>query len=338
MEFKSYMGRAAWKASDFEGSEWVHTLTPEQREELSQAARQLPKDEDQWLKLKPEGLELPSTRSDLDALNTELEEGCGFALLRGIDLPPTDLDHAYRVNWVLAHALGNVIAQNANGEVIGAVQKVVDADDNGIDTRGYVSNAELRFHCDGGDVASLLCVRQAPDGGFNSLSSMVSIHNTMVRECPKHLETLYRGLPMFMRPEGELESSQLPRRPLFYPQPGSVLAWANLRLMELPYEAAGKPMPKGEREALDAFEAIAEREENKLTFKLQPGDLLLVHNFTCMHKRSSFIDDPNPDKARLMLRLWYTMSGSRVEAIQPEAERAGYFTQNPYVIRHHELQ
>lgn len=336
MKFTSYPGPAAWKASDFEDKQWIHTLSTKQREELSEAARKLPEDEADWLKLRSEDLDIPLLRPELDALRPELEDGPGFALLRGIDLPPTDLDHAYRVNWVLALGLGDVIAQNVNGEVIGAVTQLVEANDNGLDTRGYVSNAELRFHCDGGDVASLLCVRQAPEGGSNALSSMISVHNAMAEECPQHLETLYRGLPMYMRKEGDMKGNELPRRPLFYPQAESLLAWANLRLMELPYEAANTAMPDTEREALDAFEEIAERDENKLTFKLEPGDLLLTHNFTCLHKRSGFTDDPDPDKSRLMLRLWYNITGGRVEAMQARKERRGYFTRNPYVIRHRE--
>ncbi len=104
--------------------------------------------------------------------------------------------------------------------------------------------------------------------------------------------------------------------------------------MELPYESAGKPMPAEARAALDALEEIAERPEHKLTFRLRPGDMLLVHNYICMHKRSHFVDDPEPDKSRLMLRLWYNVPGGRVEAIQRPEQRGGYFTQSPYVIRH----
>lgn len=333
MEFETYAGPAAWTASDFEGTGWIHTLSADQRDEITRAAKKLPEDESDWLTLRGEDIDLPLLRPEMDRLREELETGCGFALVRGIDLPPTDVDYAYGVNWLLALGLGDVIAQNANGEVIGAVTQVVEAGDNGLDTRGYVSNADLRFHCDGGDVASLLCVRQAPEGGSNSLSSMISVHNTMVQECPQHLETLYRGLPMYMRKEGAMQGSELPRRPLFYPQADSLLAWANLRLMELPYEASGTSMPDPEREALDAFEEIAERDHHKLTFKLEPGDLLLTHNFTCLHKRSGFINHPDPNKSRLMLRLWYNIAGGRVEAIQPAQERRGYFTQNPYVIR-----
>ena len=131
-----------------------------------------------------------------------------------------------------------------------------------------------------------------------------------------------------------MDSKELPRQPLFFPREDHVLAWVNLRLMELPYESSGKPMPADERAALDALEEIAERPEYKLTFKLQPGDMLLTHNYVCMHKRSNFVDDPDPARNRLMLRLWYNMQGSRVEAIQPAAQRRGYFTQAPYVIRH----
>jgi hypothetical protein len=333
---KQFEGPSAWRSEQYAGTGWIDELTSGQKQELDAAARALPVDESQWLTMNRADLDLPTLGPRLDQVTEELEAGRGFAVLRGIDLPPTALDYAYRVNWVLAVALGNVIAQNANGEVIGAVQAVVDAEDNGLDTRGYVSNADLRFHCDGGDVVTLLCVRQAPEGGFSSLVSMHSIHNAMARECPQHLETLYRGLHVFMRKEGDLESAVIPRQPLFFDGGDHLLAWINLRLMELPFESADKPMPPAERAALDALEEIAERPEYKLTFKLQPGDMLLTHNYVCMHKRTHFTDDPDPDKSRLMLRLWYNVAGSRVEAIQPPEQRGGYFTQAPYAIRHRE--
>ena len=92
-------------------------------------------------------------------------------------------------------------------------------------------------------------------------------------------------------------------------------------------------MPLEQRAALDALEEIAERAEYKLTFKLQPGDMLLVHNFVCMHKRSRFEDHPDPEKSRLMLRLWYNIPGGRVESVQQPEQRRGYFTDAPFVIR-----
>ena len=239
-EYNNFPGPSDWRAEDFAAGDWIDDLTAEQVRELHNAAASLPEDDTKWLELTRDELHLPSLLTRLDGINRELETGRGFALIRGVPLTPGDVDSAYRVNWVLALALGDVIAQNANGEVIGQVQAVVDADDNGLNTRGYVSNAELRFHCDGGDIASLLCVRQAPEGGGNTLVSMVAIHNAMVRECPQHLATLYRGLPLFMRSEGDQASAELPRRPLFFDRGDHLLAFINLRLMELPYESAGQ--------------------------------------------------------------------------------------------------
>ena len=328
-----YTTDAAWTSIDLADKRWIYVLESDELRELYRAAKSLPDNESAWLDLTRDDFDLPKLNPVFDRANEELERGRGVCLIRGIELRG-DRDFAYRVNWVLALGLGSVIAQNANGEVIGAVEAVVQATDNGADTRGYVSNAELRFHCDGGDVASLLCVRQAPEGGLSSLVSMVSIHNTMLKECPHHLEVLYQGLKIFMRAEKGLESaiSEKPL-PIFMPQDDGLLAFINLRLMELVYEAQNEDMPADKRAALDAFEEIAERSEYKFSFKLEPGDLLLTHNFTCMHKRSSFVDDPDLEKSRLMLRLWYNIPGGRVEAIQPPDKRAGYFTQAPYVIR-----
>ena len=338
--FRRFGGNSAWTAEDFPDQSWITNFSRLQLLELTRAAGELPADENRWLALSRAALDVPTLGPLLDSVTAELDSGRGFALLRGIDLPESGVDGheqeawAYRINWILALALGDVIAQNARGEVIGAVQALVDANDNGVDTRGYVSNADLRFHCDGGDVASLLCVRQAPEGGHNSLVSMHAIHDAMAHECPEHLATLYRGLPMYMRAEAGLESASLPRQPWFFDRGDHLLAWVNLRLMELPYESTGTSMPKAEREALDALEEIAEREKNKLTFKLQPGDMLLTHNHVCMHKRSGFVDVPDPARARLMLRLWYNIPGGRGEAIKLPEERKGYFVDAPYVIRH----
>jgi len=131
-----------------------------------------------------------------------------------------------------------------------------------------------------------------------------------------------------------MDSSISPLIPIFMPKNDHLLCFINLRLMELPYETQGKPMPQEKRAAFDAIEEIAERPEYKLQFKLQPGDMLLVHNYTCMHKRSGFTDDPDPEKSRLMLRLWYNIRGGRGETIQAPEKRAGYFNKSPYVIRH----
>ena len=332
--YKNYDIKSAWKKDDFIDNSWITYLSDNQREELYKAALSLPDNESDWLKLKKEDIKIPLLQSLLDESNLELDSGRGFVLLKNLGEFEQDESLAYRINWVLALCLGDVIAQNANGEVIGPVKAIVNATDNGADTRGYVSNAELRFHCDGGDVASLLCVRQAPKGGLSTIVSLPTIHNIMLSECPEHLDTMYKGFKLYMRKEGDLESSVVGPIPIFIPQEDDLLSFINIRLMELPFETQGIPMPKNQRLALDAFESIAERADTKFEFKLQSGDMLLCHNFRCMHKRSSFIDHEDPKKCRLMLRLWYNLRNGKVEKMTGSSDRPGYFDKAPYVIRH----
>jgi len=49
--------------------------------------------------------------------------------------------------------------------------------------------------------------------------------------------------------------------------------------------------------------------------------------------RWTFEDDPDPAKARLLLRLWYNVRGGRTERLQTPEQRRGYFTQAPPVIQ-----
>ena len=46
-----------------------------------------------------------------------------------------------------------------------------------------------------------------------------------------------------------------------------------------------------------------------LRFLLEPGDMMLWHNYTNLHSRTSFEDDPA--SPRLLLRLWLSVPNGR---------------------------
>src|SRR5690606_36199730 len=57
-------------------------------------------------------------------------------------------------------------------------------------------------------------------------------------------------------------------------------------------------------EALDMFDALADDPALNLHMEFQPGDVQLVHNHTLLHDRTAFVDWPEPEKKRHLLRLW----------------------------------
>jgi hypothetical protein len=57
-----------------------------------------------------------------------------------------------------------------------------------------------------------------------------------------------------------------------------------------------------EIDAIDAFRATAQR--LRFETRLEPGEASFLNNYTVMHARSEFEDWEEPEKKRLMLRLW----------------------------------
>ena len=59
------------------------------------------------------------------------------------------------------------------------------------------------------------------------------------------------------------------------------------------------------REMLAAWEDHAERPEVHLDMQLASGDLQLVSNYTVVHARTAYVDDPA--SPRHLLRLWLSL-------------------------------
>ena len=64
-------------------------------------------------------------------------------------------------------------------------------------------------------------------------------------------------------------------------------------------------------EALNLFDELANDPELNLTMKLEPVDMLFVHNHTLLHDRAAFEDWQEPERKRHMLRLWLSVPGDR---------------------------
>lgn len=75
-------------------------------------------------------------------------------------------------------------------------------------------------------------------------------------------------------------------------------------------------------EALDLFDALANDPALHFSLELRPGDMQFVYNHAQLHDRTGFVDWPDPDRRRHLLRLWLSVPGDR--ALPPVfAERYG---------------
>ena len=59
---------------------------------------------------------------------------------------------------------------------------------------------------------------------------------------------------------------------------------------------------RGQRQAIELAESIAERQHFEMTFRR--GDIQLLNNYVCLHTRNAYVDWPDPERKRRLWRLW----------------------------------
>jgi hypothetical protein len=71
----------------------------------------------------------------------------------------------------------------------------------------------------------------------------------------------------------------------------------------------GETLPAKLQEALDYFRMISQRDDIGIEFMLEPGEMLIWHNFQMLHARQAYQD--SPEHTRHLLRLWLKVENDR---------------------------
>lgn len=230
-----------------------------------------------------------------------LREQRGFAVITGF--PVGDAGAAPDRLLAFGRSLGTPLAQNRDGALLDLVR------DEGSGTpRGAKTSRELVYHTDFAttipDVFCLLAVRSAREGGESLLVSAHTVYNELLRTAPEHLARL-REEYCFDR-SGDVLPGDGPvlRAPVFATAGGRVAMLYNRARIHRGHRVAGQPLQRADLAALDALDAILDDPRHALTFTLQPGDLLAVDNQAVLHNRTAFVDHTDPERRRLLVRLW----------------------------------
>lgn len=260
--------------------------------------------------------------------------GRGFVVLRGLPVDDITLEEFIAAVWGIGTGLGRPLSQNAQGELVG---HVIDATAEEKTPRMFRSNLELRPHTDWTAMLSLACWRSAPEGGVSYLVSAVTIHDEIARRAPHLLETLYRGFHYHrLGEEGEGEEPVTPYRvPVFAIRNGHLSCRYQRTSLAGGHRALGLEFSDLEIEALDMFDAVARAPENRLAFRLERGDMVVINNYTLLHARTRFTAAPTPGDQRHLVRLWLDADGFRdaprehnlfaVNGVPPQPGRACTF-------------
>jgi hypothetical protein len=304
---------AAWYGPEVaKRSDWLLPLSPAEIAEVEAAARALAARQADIAAITAKDFPLPTLAPKLRArVDNEVLNGRGFILLRGLPVERWTMRESATAYFGLGAHLGSARSQNGKGHVLGHVQDLGLAS-NDPNVRIYQTHERQTFHTDSCDIVGLLCLKTARSGGLSALVSSTTIFNEMRRQRPDLLKFLFQ--PVATDRRGEVPEGQKPyfQIPTFSWHKGFLTA-----IYQRQYIDSAQRFPDAPRlspahvEALDMFDALTNDPRLHMFMEFKPGDVQLVHNHTILHDRTSFVDWPEPERRRHLLRLWLAAAHAR---------------------------
>lgn len=304
---------AAWYGPEMaKRSDWLMPLSAAEIAEVESAATALARREADIAAIKASDFPLPTLGLKLKArVRDEVLNGRGFLLLRGLPVERWSMREAATAFYGLGAHLGSARSQNGKGHVLGHVQDLgLDVHDPNV--RIYQTNERQTYHTDSCDIVGLLCLKTAKSGGLSALVSSTTIFNEMRRRRPDLLKLLFE--PVATDRRGEVPDGQKPyfQIPTFNWHKGFLTAIYQRQYIDSAQRFADAPrLTPAHVEALDMFDSLANDPTLNLFMEFKPGDVQLVHNHTMLHDRTGFVDWPEPERRRHLLRLWLAAADAR---------------------------
>lgn len=306
-------GAAAWYGPDMAGlDDWVMPLSSAEIAEIEAATSGLVSRDADIAAIAARDFPLPVLGPRLKTrVRDEVLNGRGFLLMRGLPVERWSMRETATAYFGLGAHLGRARSQNGEGHVLGHVQDLgLDVRDPNV--RVYQTNARQTFHTDSCDIVGLLCLKTAQAGGLSALVSSTTIFNEMRRRRPDLLKLLFEPIATDRR--GEVPEGQKPyfEIPVFNWYRGYLTAIYQRQYIDSAQRFPDAPrLTPGHIQALDLFDALADDPALHMFMEFKPGDLQFVHNHTLLHDRTGFIDWPEPERRRHLLRLWLAASDAR---------------------------
>jgi alpha-ketoglutarate-dependent taurine dioxygenase len=307
--------RLLWRGDTLPADAGRLAIPPEVEKELDGVVSGLERDPLPLLLLRPDDFALDVSRAFMREVKRIIDEGPGFAIVDRLPVERWPEAGSRAVWWLLASLVARPVAQKWDGTSIYDVRDLGRPPGNGV--RPDVTNVEQNFHTDNSynhvppHYVGLMCLRTAMEGGVSGIVSFATAHEEMRRRHPELLRRLYRPFYFDRQREHAPGDVMTTHHPMFEWQDGRLVARLSRFQVKNGHALAGVAIDDEGIAALDAFEAILNAPGLAARFHFQPGQMQLIDNRALGHKRTAFRDWPEPERKRLLVRLWLRDTGSR---------------------------
>lgn len=305
MELAQTHSASAWHVADLERDRsWEFRLDDAARAHLVGMIKMAHGPERALLDYARDDFDLGPAAETISSAMAEALHGRGLAMVHGLPRDGLTEDEFRLLNWAIGLHHGVARPQGKATQYLSAVR---DAGTNyrSAGGRGFSSNAKLDFHADGADLVTLGCYNKAKAGGQSMVSSSVTARNILIAERPDLAEVAHQDFYFSRQKEETEDETPAYGQPLFDLYDGHVFGKWNRNRVQSAQNIEGVPkLTDQQRETMDMMDAILQRPDVMFTMWLEPGDLQIVNNHVLLHSRTDFEDFEEPEKKRLLCRLW----------------------------------
>ena len=309
-------GPSAWVGCDVRAGDYRVELSGASLDEIRRVVEEMRASPLPTIVLRPEDFAMPACREQMARVRRILDHGVRFAIVDRLPVAELDAGEATGIYWLLSSMVSRPVAQKLDGTLIYDVLDTGQEALPGSGVRPDKTSIEIRFHNDNAyndtppDYIGLLCWRQAMSGGHSRVISFHTAHNALLARHPNKLPRLYQPFWFDRQREYQVGEPPIFSAPVFE-NSGVVKARFSVHQINSGYAMRGEPIDAEGTAAIAAMFEIVEEDGLSVDFDLEPGQMQFVDNRALGHSRTAFVDYPEPERKRHLVRLWMRDRGRR---------------------------
>jgi hypothetical protein len=305
MSFPKYDSSAAWRADDMVNDQsWIFRIEDEAATQMAAAVLRGYDADRPLFDYAPSDFDFGPGLDTVRASVREAHFGRGFALTKGLPRGHLSADQFQLLVWGIGLHLGVARPQGRASQYISEV-RATGSTYRAAGGRGYNTNAGLDFHADACDIVALACFNQAKSGGQSMISSSTSAWQTLVSERPDLAQVATDKFYFSRNQEEAPNENPFYGQPIFDFEDGRIFGKWNRNRIRTAQELPRVPkLSDAQLECADLLDDILSRPDMMFTMQLEPGDLQFMNNHLVLHSRTEFEDFEEPERQRLLYRLW----------------------------------
>jgi alpha-ketoglutarate-dependent taurine dioxygenase len=308
----------AWTRDTIAPADWTVTLGDRAIAALLLVRDELRRAPVPTFLLDPRDYALDACRAAMAEVRRVTQSGPMFAVLDRLPMAEITRDEAIQVYWLLSSLLARPVAQKITGQMFYDVMDTGAKLSPGSGIRPTVTNVDLRFHNDNSynetppEYVCLLCLHPARQGGISQVMSVATVHQALQERHPELMARLYQPFWYDRHAEHHPGEAKTYAAPIFERDAdGTIKARLALSEIQAGYELRGERMDNETAAALAAVQSVFDQPELHVELGFEAGQIQYVNNRATGHARTEFVDFPEPERKRHLVRLWLRDAGKR---------------------------